>query len=389
MKKRALQIFIIYVSFCVTLCVAQARRGVIQVAIADLFGNIPQNTSVSEPSPLYTETGTCPRVHQALFNEIVTIVGETKTHYQIDITTAYFITADSKKPYARYWISKQHCALITPEMAPYIPEPITYKNADSLNHKDIITLTEPWRDPKNHVTYSVGTRFKEIAAKSTDDYWVIIIYDHAKKTPIYHQLPRLYGTTTIPRTPHKKRTAMIQLIRSWIKGARNKSIPYVWGGCSYTRPYKGKFIKKSDCLCSWYAYPHMHCTPHTGFDCAGVMLRAAQIVGIPLFCKNSYTMAHTLTPLSRYEDLQIGDILWIPGHVMLIANLECNTLIEARGYPHGYGKLQEIPLAEEFKNIDTYRTLYEHMTAHKPLIRLNKKGCVMATIPDYKIVRLW
>ncbi|MGB8367272.1 MAG: hypothetical protein WCD44_02830, partial [Candidatus Babeliales bacterium] len=156
-------------------------------------------------------------------------------------------------------------------------------------------------------------------------------------------------------------------------------IPYVWGGFSFTSTKKiSSFSLKNEKIVS----------PKTGFDCAGIIARSAQICNIPYFYKNTTTIKQFLSPITHINNLMPGDIIWIPGHVMVIADLKNNTLIEARGYNHGYGKIHEIPLSEEFKGISTYKELFNIYQNKKTITRLDHKGNEQEKINNLLLLRL-
>src|SRR5205814_4688733 len=108
---------------------------------------------------------------------------------------------------------------------------------------------------------------------------------------------------------------------------------------------------------SFYEHERDTQSPKNGFDCSGVILRAAQIAGIPYFCKNTTTIAQCLTPLKSEQQLREGDLILIKGHVMIVSDITKNLLIEARSYGHGYGKLHEISIDQVFEGIETYKDL--------------------------------
>jgi hypothetical protein len=112
------------------------------------------------------------------------------------------------------------------------------------------------------------------------------------------------------------------------------------------------------------------------------------LAGIPYFYKNSLTIAKHLAPLNKKETISEGDIIWLPGHVMVVSSLKDNLLVEARHYSHGYGKVHEIPLSHQFKNINSYEQLAAHFFNKKPLQRLDKSGKVVQVLPDFKILKL-
>jgi hypothetical protein len=124
-----------------------------------------------------------------------------------------------------------------------------------------------------------------------------------------------------------------------------------------------------------------------GFDCAGLILRAAQCCGIPFFFKNSTTIAHYMRPLQPNETIEEGDILWIYGHVMVVADIRRNTIVEARSHYHGFGKVHEIPLHQEFKGMNTFEDLRKAFFNKQGLERLDASGNVVQKITQFKILK--
>lgn len=389
MKSNLLKIVIALLTSSIGLAYAP-RLAVINCPVADLIGKPAHNPTMYKKIPLYADNNRCLRIHQALFNEVVKIIDETPCEYCVEISNAYFVTEKDKKPHTRYWTLKKNCTLLDDDLKKYIPNPISYKKENSHNRATLI-LTKPWHDARTGNSYSVGTRFIYCPQQSDNDVKTVILYDFVKEKEVMTGIHRSDCRIENDALSHAQaRADMICLIRTWIGMHYQPVIPYVWGGCSYIHRYTGSFKEKharQDAY-TFYAYPRSRHDIQTGFDCAGLIIRAAQCAGLPFFCKNSYTAATVLKETHRYEDIQVGDILWIPGHVMLIADLESNTIIEARGYPHGYGKLQEIAIAKEFEGIETIKQLTEHMHTKKALKRLDKKGTVIATIPRYKILKL-
>lgn len=397
MKKIRGFILIFSLSFFMQIDAFQQHKAVICKPVADLIGEPFANHALKRYKhiPLFVEKNgkfdACSRIHQALFNETVTLIDETEAEYCIEIMNSYFITTKRAEPHTRYWTSKTNCALITEALKAYIPAPISYKEPTSITSPNTITLTQPWHDAATKSIFSVGTRLICDASAPHDGAMVpIILFDHATHTPLHRNVPRTHCITT---SPENKRQAFITLMRSWIAGPQNTVVPYVWGGCSYAKRYHGAFKKitkkENTTISSYYIYPKTHVTPEVGFDCTGLIMRTAQLAGIPFFYKNSYTMASLLPLITDAKQLAVGDLIWIPGHVLIIADLERNTIIEARGYPHGYGKLQEMPISEAFRDISRIEQIIDNYHAHKALLRLNKEGTVVATIPSFKILRLY
>ena len=132
-------------------------------------------------------------------------------------------------------------------------------------------------------------------------------------------------------------------------------------------------IKRQNGL-EYYTMAGKKLTCHTGLDCSGLVLRACQTIGIPYFYKNSSTLAHELPEIKVHERILPGDLIWLAGHVIIIADPQSGLCIEARDYGHGYGKVQQIHINQLFyetANIDQLKHAYHK---GKSLTRIDKKG---------------
>ena len=129
---------------------AITQRALIPVPVADLVGEPlhTKNSPVGYATMPVCNGGTqqalnaCLRVHQALFNEIVTILGETDTEYQVAITNAYYVTEKTDNPCTHYWTLKKNCTVLNTltQKNPPIPAPINFNNPSSMSNKQILTL---------------------------------------------------------------------------------------------------------------------------------------------------------------------------------------------------------------------------------------------------------
>ena len=125
-----------------------------------------------------------------------------------------------------------------------------------------------------------------------------------------------------------------------------------------------------------------------GIDCSHIIARAAHIAQIPIFARNTTTFVKTCAPISRDYTLKNGDLIIWKGHCCIIADIDNNLAIEARGYASGYGKIQKIPLRSLFKNVRTYRELLKKYYRHQPLLRIDKDGKVIQQIDTFLIAPL-
>jgi len=190
------------------------------------------------------------------------------------------------------------------------------------------------------------------------------------------------------QTNKDRRALFVQLLKKWAHPG-NGFIPYVWGGCSFVNIYTTDFKKHElNNNLSYYARDEIKSCPKNGCDCSGLIARVAQACGIPYFFKNTTTMVTKLEALQKTDILQDGDLMWMPGHVLAVASVKDNTIIEARSYGSGFGKIHELPLNQVFKNINSYDDLLRSYFANKPLGLLNKDKEVKSTLTSYKLLKL-
>lgn len=86
--------------------------------------------------------------------------------------------------------------------------------------------------------------------------------------------------------------------------------------------------------------------------------------------------------------MENGDLIWTPGHVMIINNLKNNTLVEARGYSSGYGCVHKITLDKVFAEINTYDDLIKYYYANKKITFKNKEGESAKNSVNFKLFKL-
>lgn len=183
------------------------------------------------------------------------------------------------------------------------------------------------------------------------------------------------------------------MLRSW-STLQNGFIPYVWGGCSFAKAYTERDINKKTVKVERNkrvtVFKNKKSTNiETGFDCTGMVARAAQMSNIPYFFKNSFTATENLCSIDNYENLKNGDLIYFNGHVAVVSDIKRQLMIEARGHESGFGKVQEIKLSKSFNNIKTYKDLFDFYQKKKPLERLDINGKVVETAGNLKLLRLF
>lgn len=384
---------------------AWAEQGMVIVPVADLVGspiksfNIASTIEASYGSiPVCGGSSApmkgCPRLQQLLFNEMVEIVKKEKNEICIKIPHLFYITHTDKKPQDTYWTSSKNIASLK-SLEKYninkahLPQMASFKTRDMVKNQPTLALLHPFYDPGTDKVYSAGTQFVYDPDQSTSDSYAIFILDDMRHIMQLSFVPKT-EVLIAGNTKKESIQQFLKILKIWAHG-KNGFIPYVWGGASFIHSCKNNTFAEVPCaLHKIHHFVRSECTksPQTGFDCAGMISRAAQMAGIPYFFKNTYTLAHYLTPLLPEQELSPGDLIWIPGHVMVVSQLHPAKLIEARGYPHGFGLIHEIELYKVFKDMHTYQQLTDAFLNKKNLERLNKEGFPVETIKFFKLLTL-
>ncbi len=382
-----------------------AQKAFISVPVADLMSSPLAShalyQSFTQPyqhiplcaTNLYTST-VCPRLHQVLFNEVVDVLETTTQEAKIEISSAFYVTTQGKQV-TTYWTDKKNLTYFSEleqnHISPaIIPPPVSYEQIHTSAYT-IIALTKPVFNKRVNTTFSVGTRFVlACPAKNNLLHYKVCFYNPAHKQVEIITIPK--SACLIPaHTDAEQRTHFVRLVRHWAH-THHGYIPYTWGGTSFTtvanEPFSVGHHQHDQQETYYQVADYLANQTCTGFDCAGIVLRAAQTVGIPYCYKNTHTLAQYLPALQPTDILQEGDLLWIPGHVMIVSNIPHNRLIEARFYKHGYGKLHEIELHKVFDNITTYQDLVTAVRNHQPLHRLDTHGNKKETFKTAKLLKL-
>lgn len=379
-------------------------KAIIIVPVADLAGQSLQEQNKDSIITIYKNFSicgkkgefACPRVHQALFHEYVTVLEERNQEVLIKINNFFFETDRDAARHDTFWSLKRNFLPVTHLKQhgineKLIPEPVVTNQKQKTNQK-IITLLHPFKDPISGLAYSVGTRF--VQAPTQQHPQRVSAYALNPHNTHMHtiEFPKNIVTATQNLSPLQKKALFVRLCRSWANTSQG-FIPYVWGGCSLTNlythePFKVQEAKDHRGYTVSYFKRNEPRHPHSGFDCAGLIARAAQTAGLPYYFKNTTTLSKHLAPYSNNTPVQAGDLVWLPGHVMIIGNVEKNTIIEARHYSHGYGKIHELPVEKIFKGIKTLENLKQAYLNHKPLERLDKDQNTIQSLKQYKLLQL-
>lgn len=398
MKKIIAQL-IFWLNFC---SMHAVQKGIVIVPVADLVGQPMQSYYRHLPvqnaynSMVYAPYGShyeaCPRVHQLLYHEIVDIIKKQGNEIEIDIPQVFYQTASNSNPQTIYWTLAKNILPLDPKKHDLnkLPRVVNFKT-NQIGHANTISLLEPFYEPQSQTTFSAGTRF--VACKEQSSPTSVLAY-------FLHPKKRTVDTCVIPKKivhfvgnrTNKERVAdFIMALRKWATQS-DGIIPYVWGGCSFTqtlalnkftveqKPVRGKVL-------GHYIRQDQANPLKAGFDCSGIIVRSAQIVGLPYFFKNTYTITQQLPALKHDERLKSGDLIWIRGHIYVVADTNKQTVIEAHAYDGGYGRVHEIPISKVFKGIETFAQLANAYRYKRPLERLNDKGDVYQRYNEIKLLK--
>lgn len=356
-----------------------AEKAVVIVPVADLLG---QKTSQETIKKLPLSGGrhnfydSCPRIHQLLFHEIVDIITKKDDSSEIEISTVYYSLEKENTKRNRYWVLNNNLKNLTSLNADDIeklPTPISFEKLPTTSFdKTIVTLHSPFYDPMTETTYSAGTRFVQACHKKLGGTIPVFIFNPKISSFIVSTIPDELCIVIKNQTNEEKVALFIKILKSWAD-TTNGFIPYVFGGNSFTQRFKPEpFIETKTESGSFFSYPQTNTFfPKTGIDCSNLISRAAQIAGIPFFLKNTRTISNNLEKLTDQDILSNGDIIWIPGHVMIVSSVKKNLLIEASSYGHGQGKVHEVPLEKVFNGIKSYKQLIKKDLNKEKVQRVN------------------
>lgn len=362
------------------------KLALIKEPVVDLFITLPIQTGVPASPGSISAAGMCKRAHQGLFNEVVSCVQEVGDQIQISFDNVlYGHDPETKEPLRTFWIPRDKLVYLKDmEDLSGVPAPLAF--TDSEPEASTLVLALPWRN------YSLATRFVRAPEHDTETAYGVKFIDMATGVEQFGLVPQKRCRLEGAISRQQARATFVALTNKLVDyiGALpgNKVVPYVWGGSSCTQPYEDSF--KMGRRGAW-TRPEQRKRkgPYNGYDCSELVLRLAQISGVPYFYKTTTTLAEHARELTARDKLENGDLLWVPGHVIIISDIAKNELIESRGYGSGYGKVQRIKLKDYFGNAKTFAQLRRAHLKKEPLLQLKKDGSVDRVVKDFKLLKLF
>lgn len=332
----------------------------------------------------------CVRTHQCLYNEIIFDAVCENDEYTGNLPDAQYGFDQRHRPKSTYYTMASNVFTLSDLKQRGIPLdsiPRPYVLSYKKNAQRTLTLTMPWRDVISQRVYSAGTRFVCCPHFDTGTDYAVFLIDYKTYKLVTSAIPKTRCVLDGPRKPRDAVSLFLSILHAWtdLKG----EIPYVLGGSSFTGLCSPGFsLVKSSCGKESHIYTR-RCSGSvkSGFDCSELIWRVAHMVGLPYFCKNTSMLADVLKPLKKSEIIRNGDLIWMPGHVAIISNVEKNEIIEATGYDSGYGKVLKLQLFQRFEGISSYNDLISAYHSHKPLVRIEKTGA-RKHFSEFKVFKL-
>lgn len=386
---------------------SSAKEAIVAVPVADLivdpYYKLPKkNLSIEEyylKQPFSGDWNVCRRAHQLLFNERVHVLEERGPEAKVQISNFYFLKSDEPGPVDTYWTLKKNLIYVSDLKnkrvnLDKIPPPISYKE-NTISKKplaSVVTLKKPFYDPITKEIYSIGTRFvtfkgQNIKGAFDDGTFEAYILDPSSKKMRSTQIPKRICIRNYSKNSKDRINNFVQVLRLW-SYQKEGAIPYLLGGWSWTVTLNDEFELHKEKEGDVYERKKWAHTSKTGLDCMGIIGRAAQICEIPFYFKNSTTLLKNLKHVQKNDTIEVGDILWYPGHAMVISSVKKGLLIEAAGYERGWGKVEESPIENVFQGVKTVEQLKTLYLEKKPVTILHYSGRPWKTFKTFKILKL-
>lgn len=334
------------------------KYALIRYPVVDLFGSptIPTTVAAATRTPV-----SCPRINQALFNEVFEIEQTQGQATALIIPWARYGYDAHGKAQARYWVSNNDIIHLSEICIPH------FHNALPLFNNNAITLKKPLAI--NGVTYSVGTQFVR-TFNDTPDTFSIKYIDSSAKNIQYCAIPR---SAVLEASARPSRKEFVRVLTEFIKDTQSQNpnvIPYVWGGSSFLRPYSSNYTEDAQ----GFHRTETETVPLAGYDCSNLALRFAHMTNIPYYFKTTAALEKYGKKLTKHDTLQEGDLIWLQGHVAIITDLTHTLITESSGYENSVGKIRIVKLSEFLKNINTWDDLLKAYRNNTIVVRLDGQG---------------
>jgi cell wall-associated NlpC family hydrolase len=340
------------------------------------------------------------RSHQLLFNQRVKLLKEKEKEAYVSVPNLLFKgSKNAKFSPLKVWVQKKHIVpLATLEERGIDTQ--AFPEVDLKKNKELVaTLISPHKFHNRKELFSAGTRFK-VASVRWGKVQVYVFNPQSLRVEVNELSP---GTFVLNDGSNSKQqiSKFLSILDYWAHPG-NGFIPYVLGGSSFTntissnqfltlpiKDARGNIVKDGSRPAYKYERKPLKMGLKSGFDCSTLIYNAALASGIPYYCKNTTAIANTLKKLEKKDTLEAGDIIWIPGHVMVVTEASKGlSIIQARGYSSKQGKVYKASAEELFTQVKNPKDLIKLYHQKKPLVLKNSKGKAGSVYKNWQIFKL-
>ena len=368
-----------------------SKVAVVIVPFSDVLGTEPKKTDLASVKKRY-ESLPCSyianprtvwqRVHQVVFHQTVLVKKEVGHEVYVEIPN--LICKPSKLKSGENltgWMQKKDLVYLenlNSSATQYFPDKEGVLKA---HNQTLAFLKSPYYVKELGLTLSATTHCT--VAKRNYNSLLCYIYHPQKKRFFLTKIPKSIAQIP-PSNKSQQLDLFFHLIHSW-SHPKKGFVPYVLGGASITTYQTGNFIKipirvgkhliKTATGLPCYYFDRKFPTPYkSGLDCSTLIYLAARCANLPYYSKNTTAVTTMLPRITKNTPLKKGDIIFFPGHVMIISNLNPLKIIQSRAYASGHGKVTEDLAKDLFLTIKTAQDLKNAFLQKKPLIFKNSKG---------------
>ncbi len=387
---------------------ATSKLAVVIVPVADAIGGGPNKSELNKnrftklPCS-YPNSVEYPlnRMHQILYNQVIKICAVRGKEFKVEFPNLFLQSEAQKSPQPlTAWILQNSVVLFKNLRRRNVRvENIPYPLQERTRQR-VATLRFPYHIVSHRRSYSAGTRFV-LEREEKDQLVVWALNPHRLKDEKVY-IPKKLCLINDRKTIEKKIADYVRLVKLW-SNLEKGYIPYILGGASWInkcnssnamtsypfRDAKGVSVTSNGRKCYVFDRKKMTKGVKTGYDCSSLIYSAAQAAGIPYYYKNTTTALNRLAKAKKGDKLEKGDIVWRPGHVLVVTEVEGGLkLSQARGYSSGYGRLYEEKGKVLFKGANTAEKFMSDYILGKPLVRLRKSGAVSKTFKKWHILKI-
>jgi hypothetical protein len=367
------------------------RQAVVTVPVTDLVTQplgdhcadlLQVRANYGQVSPSWVhKSAECVRVHQAIFNEVVDVLAETTYELKVAVKNCFYGDRDQIDG---LWGLKEHFEYCDQIDLSGVPAPVEHTNKKIETGYQVITLRMPFYDFNTGCLYSAGTRFCCVDLASGHCAVLLNNYNTNQLNKTY--IPIYFCQLGVDYLNQQSQiNNFVALVRDWaaIDATNPQAIPFVWAGTTFCA--KQSLINCHN-IVGRSKLAQEQC--YTGFDASGLVLRAAQICGLPYFYKNTTTAFVSLKALPANCLPANGDLICAPGFIAVITDVLNHKLVRAVGAGAGYGYVVETNLNEAFLNINSYQELVAKLSAGESIVCIGSKGEIRTTFNNLKICDL-